>query len=37
MPNLNGLVATRQVRLPQCEVLILSQHESAEMVWQPDL
>ena len=36
MPNLNGLEATRQVRgwLPDCEVLILSQHESPEMVRQ---
>jgi PAS domain S-box-containing protein len=36
MPNLNGLDATRQVRriLPQTEVLILSQHDSAEMVRQ---
>ena len=36
MPNLNGLDATRQVRriLPETEVLILSQHDSAEMVRQ---
>ena len=36
MPNLNGLDATRQVRriLPQTEVLILSQHDSTEMVRQ---
>ncbi len=36
MPRLNGLEATRQVRssLPNCEVLILSQHESPEMVRQ---
>jgi PAS domain S-box-containing protein len=36
MPRLNGLEATRQVRilLPQCEVLVLSQHESAEMARQ---
>jgi len=36
MPNLNGLEATRQIRkiLPQTEVVILSQHESAEMVRQ---
>jgi len=36
MPNLNGLDATRQVRriLPQTEVLILSQHDSSEMVRQ---
>jgi signal transduction histidine kinase len=36
MPRLNGLEATRQVRelLPQTEVLIVSQHESAEMVMQ---
>jgi DNA-binding NarL/FixJ family response regulator len=36
MPNLNGLEATRRVRdiLPRCEVLILSQHESPEMVRQ---
>jgi PAS domain S-box-containing protein len=36
MPNLNGLEATRQIRatLPQTEVLILSQHESAEMARQ---
>ena len=36
MPNLNGLEATRQVRtmLPQTEVLILSQHDSSEMVRQ---
>jgi PAS domain S-box-containing protein len=33
MPRLNGLEATRQLRdiLPHSEVLILSQHESAEM------
>lgn len=36
MPNLNGLEAARQIRniLPQCEVLILSQHNSAEMARQ---
>ena len=36
MPRLNGLEATRQLRslLPQCEVLILSQHESVEMARQ---
>ena len=36
MPRLNGLVATREVRriLPYCEVLILSQHENAEMARQ---
>jgi DNA-binding NarL/FixJ family response regulator len=36
MPNLNGLEATRQIRriLPHTEVLILSQHETAEMVQQ---
>jgi PAS domain S-box-containing protein len=36
MPKLNGLEATRQVRciLPDSEVLILSQHESPEMVRQ---
>ena len=36
MPRLNGLEATRQVRnlLPQCEVVILSQHENAEMARQ---
>jgi len=36
MPRLNGLEATRQVRnlLPQCEVLILSQHENREMARQ---
>ncbi len=36
MPRLNGLEATRQVRsvLPDCEVLILSQHESPEMARQ---
>lgn len=36
MPNLNGLEATRQIRriLPQSEVLILSQHETTEMVRQ---
>jgi DNA-binding NarL/FixJ family response regulator len=34
MPKLNGLEATRQVLeiLPDAEVLILSQHESPEMV-----
>jgi PAS domain S-box-containing protein len=33
MPNLNGLEATREIRsiLPQTEVIILSQHETAEM------
>src|ERR1700756_3361098 len=33
MPRLNGLEATRQVRgiLPDCEVLVLSQHENSEM------
>ena len=36
MPRLNGLEATRQVRnmLPNCEVLILSQHENPEMARQ---
>ncbi len=36
MPRLNGLEATREIRrtLPECEVLILSQHESAEMARQ---
>ncbi len=36
MPRLNGLEATRQVRsiLPDCEVLILSQHENPEMARQ---
>src|SRR3984885_6607346 len=36
MPRLNGLEATRQVRnmLPECEVLILSQHENPEMARQ---
>ena len=36
MPKLNGLEATRMVRrvLPDSEVLILSQHESEEMVRQ---
>ena len=36
MPRLNGLEATRQVRsmLPECEVLILSQHENSEMARQ---
>ncbi len=36
MPKLNGLDATRLVRtvLPECEVLILSQHESPEMARQ---
>ena len=36
MPNLNGLEATRRVTnlLPSCAVLILSQHDSAEMVRQ---
>jgi PAS domain S-box-containing protein len=36
MPNLNGLDATRLIReaLPQTEVLILSQHESPEMMRQ---
>jgi DNA-binding NarL/FixJ family response regulator len=36
MPRLNGLEATRQVRniLPQCEVLVLSQHENTEMARQ---
>jgi PAS domain S-box-containing protein len=36
MPNLNGLEATRLIRniLPDCEILILSQHESAEMARQ---
>ena len=36
MPRLNGLEATRQLRdmLPDCEVLILSQHENAEMARQ---
>jgi PAS domain S-box-containing protein len=36
MPRLNGLEATRKIRsmLPRCEVLILSQHQSAEMARQ---
>ena len=36
MPRLNGLEATRQVRtlLPDCEVLMLSQHENPEMARQ---
>jgi len=36
MPVLNGLEATRQIRKlsPQCEVLILSQHDSSEMARQ---
>jgi DNA-binding NarL/FixJ family response regulator len=36
MPNLSGLEATPLIRsmLPNCEVLILSQHESAQMVQQ---
>ena len=36
MPNLNGLEATRQIRgiVPKAEIVILSQHESAEMVRQ---
>ena len=36
MPRLNGPEAIRQVRsiLPECEVLILSQHENAEMARQ---
>lgn len=36
MPRLNGLEATRRVRnlLPDCEVLILSQHENPEMARQ---
>jgi DNA-binding NarL/FixJ family response regulator len=34
MPQLNGLEATRQIRkeVPETEVLIVSQHESAEVV-----
>src|SRR5579864_5636074 len=36
MPRLNGLEATRQIRrlYPQTEVLMLSQHESDEMIRQ---
>ena len=36
MPRLNGLEATRLIRnfLPECEVLILSQHENSEMARQ---
>ena len=36
MPRLNGLEATRQLRstLPECAVLILSQHENPEMARQ---
>lgn len=36
MPNMNGLDATREVRriLPQSEVVILSQHDSAAIVRQ---
>src|SRR6185437_15966962 len=36
IPNLNGLDATRKVReiLPQTQVLVLSQHDSPEMMHQ---
>ena len=36
MPNLNGLQATREIRntIPQTEVVILTEHETAEMVKQ---
>ncbi|MGA9391057.1 MAG: response regulator transcription factor, partial [Candidatus Sulfotelmatobacter sp.] len=36
MPKLNGLESTQQIRaiLPDSEIVILSQHESAEMVRQ---
>ncbi len=36
MPRLNGLEATRRLRslLPECEILILSQHEAPEMARQ---
>ena len=36
MPRLNGLEATRKIRsmLPDCEILILSQHDSPEMLRQ---
>jgi len=36
MPTLNGLEATRTLRtlLPSCEILVLSQHDSPEMVRQ---
>jgi DNA-binding NarL/FixJ family response regulator len=36
MPNLNGFEATREIRrmLPQTEVIILSQHETAQMATQ---
>jgi DNA-binding NarL/FixJ family response regulator len=36
MPTLNGLDATRTIRtlLPSCEVIVLSQHDSPEMVRQ---
>ncbi len=36
MPRLNGLDATREIRtiLPQCEVVILSQHDNREMARQ---
>src|ERR1700757_2133631 len=36
MPRLNGLEAARQVRgiLPDCEVVVLSQHENSEMARQ---
>ena len=36
MPNLNGLEATREIKriLPQTKVLVLSQHDSPEMVRQ---
>jgi PAS domain S-box-containing protein len=36
MPNLNGLEATREIRMacPQTEVLIVTQHENREMVRQ---
>ena len=36
MPNLNGLEATREIKriLPETEIVIVSQHESSEMVRQ---
>ena len=36
MPNMNGLEATREIKrvLPETEIVILSQHETREMVRQ---
>src|ERR1700719_4048166 len=36
MPNMNGLEATREIKrlLPESEIVILSQHETPEMVRQ---